>query len=60
MSPSSPYGMHSMKACKFNDECYVGVVVVVGSTGYVDDDITHANVFSVGANDINELAFNEK
>ena len=46
--PPGPYGVNTVKTCKFHDECDVGVVVVVGSTGYVNNDITHADVFSVG------------
>ena len=49
MAPTSPHGVNTVKPSELDDERYVGIVVVVGTTRHVDDDITHANVLRIGA-----------
>ena len=53
MSPTGPDGMHPMKPRKFYDEGNVSIIVIVGSTWYVNNNITHANVFCICSEKVN-------
>ena len=49
VSPSGPDGVNGMETREFDDEVDVGVIVIVGAAGHVDDDVRHADVLGVGA-----------
>lgn len=49
MAPASPHGLNAVEAGEFDDEGDVGVVVVVGTSGDVDYDVAHADVFGIRA-----------
>ena len=49
VSPSSPDGVDTMQACQFDNEGNIGIVMIVGATRNVHDDITDANILCVGS-----------
>ena len=54
MSPPCPDGMNTVQASQFDDQGHIGIVVIVAPAWDVDDDVSHANVFGIGAADNNE------
>ena len=43
VSPTSPDCVDTVKAGQLDNERHIGVVVIVGATGNVDNHIAHAN-----------------
>jgi hypothetical protein len=48
VAPAGPDSVDAVKTGQFDNESYIGIVVVVGPTGNIDNDISHSNVLGVG------------